>query len=227
MSTTEADALMGRLRDWADATYVIQPGELPAVRRDLAAAADALDLIRALVDAVRDANAAASGNGDTFHLATEAQQQAWARLMDALEQGAGPAPRWWHCDTHGAGKLNAWGCPDCVAELRRWRSTHAPRLDALQGLLATAQVEAHAGMEAVATLASERAANAMLSDEVERLRARIEAAPLALMDPREALSVCALDAADFPALYAMRGRRVRLLDEGPMPIAPAKPEAAA
>ena len=80
--------LVQRLHDWADATYVIQPGELPAVRRDLAAAGDALDLIRACVDAVRDANAAASGRGETFNLSNEAQRLAWARLMAALETGA-------------------------------------------------------------------------------------------------------------------------------------------
>lgn len=57
-----------------------------------------------------------------------------------------------------------------VADLRRWRSTHAPRLDALAGLLHAAQHEAHAGREAVATLASERAANARLTGEVEALR---------------------------------------------------------
>lgn len=28
-------------------------------------------------------------------------------------------PRWWRCDTHGeAQPHNAWGCPDCVVELR-------------------------------------------------------------------------------------------------------------
>jgi hypothetical protein len=32
--------------------------------------------------------------------------------------GLGPAPRWWHCDTHGPGKHNAWGCPECVREMR-------------------------------------------------------------------------------------------------------------
>ena len=30
----------------------------------------------------------------------------------------GAAPRWWHCDTHGAGSNTAWGCPSCVRELR-------------------------------------------------------------------------------------------------------------
>ncbi len=27
-------------------------------------------------------------------------------------------PKWWHCDTHGAGTHAAWGCPECVRELR-------------------------------------------------------------------------------------------------------------
>lgn len=28
-------------------------------------------------------------------------------------------PRWWRCDTHGeALPHNAWGCPNCVRELR-------------------------------------------------------------------------------------------------------------
>lgn len=80
------------------------------------------------------------------------------------------APAWWHCDTHGPGTLHAWGCPECTRELRRWKSTNAPRLDALQGLLTAAQHEAHAGREAVASLASEREANALLTAEVEALR---------------------------------------------------------
>jgi acetyl-CoA acetyltransferase len=36
------------------------------------------------------------------------------------------APRWWRCDTHGPGNHTAWGCPECVremrAELRRLRA---------------------------------------------------------------------------------------------------------
>ena len=43
------------------------------------------DRLRTLIEAIRDANAHASGLGDTFHLGTEAQRLAWARLMDALE----------------------------------------------------------------------------------------------------------------------------------------------
>ena len=32
--------------------------------------------------------------------------------------GLGVAPRWWHCDTHGPGNHTAWGCPECVREMR-------------------------------------------------------------------------------------------------------------
>ena len=60
-----------------------------------------------------------------------------------------------------------------VTRLRRWNSTHAPRLAALEALHKTAQAEAEAGRDAVATLASERAANAILTDEVDRLRAEL------------------------------------------------------
>lgn len=27
-------------------------------------------------------------------------------------------PSWWRCDTHGPGTRSAWGCPECVLELR-------------------------------------------------------------------------------------------------------------
>ncbi len=47
-------------------------------------AADRLDQIRVLVEAVRDANARACSAGDRWHLSTEAQGQAWIRLMEAL-----------------------------------------------------------------------------------------------------------------------------------------------
>jgi hypothetical protein len=33
--------------------------------------------------------------------------------------GLGPVPRWWTCATHGdAMPANAWGCPECVREMR-------------------------------------------------------------------------------------------------------------
>ena len=67
--------------------------------------------------------------------------------------------------------------PRCVRDeleaLSRWKSTNAPRLEALEGLLRTAQAEAKAGRDAIATLASERAANAALTDEVDRLSALV------------------------------------------------------
>ena len=81
------------------------------------------------------------------------------------------APCWWHCDTHGPGNLNEWGCPNCVAELRRWKSTNATRLKALAKLLRAAQKEAHVAREAIATVASERAANALLTSKVRKAEA--------------------------------------------------------
>ena len=52
--------------------------------------------------------------------------------------------------------------------------------------------------------------------ERDELRARIAAAPVAIMDTREGLGVCAPTEDDFPALYALQGKRVRLVaeDEG-------------
>lgn len=49
--------------------------------------------------------------------------------------------------------------------------------------------------------------------EVEALRTRIEGAPIAIMDTRDALGLCAPTEADFPALYALQGKRVRLVVE--------------
>ena len=47
--------------------------------------------------------------------------------------------------------------------------------------------------------------------EAERdvLRQRIESAPVAIMDTRDALGICAPTEEDFPALYALQGKRVR------------------
>lgn len=43
----------------------------------------------------------------------------------------------------------------------------------------------------------------------------LEAAPSAIMDTRHGLGVCAEREDDFPALYALKGRRVLLVDLGP------------
>lgn len=43
---------------------------------------------------------------------------------------------------------------------------------------------------------------------------RLAAAPVAIMDTRDALGLCAPTEEDFPALYALQGRRVALVDLG-------------
>lgn len=52
-----------------------------------------------------------------------------------------------------------------------------------------------------------------LCDEIDRLRRRIDMAPVAIMDTRDALGICAPAEEDFPALYALQGKRVRLVLE--------------
>jgi hypothetical protein len=42
------------------------------------------------------------------------------------------APPWWKCDTHGPATPNAWGCPECVREMR----AEIAELDALRDKLA-------------------------------------------------------------------------------------------
>ena len=41
--------------------------------------------------------------------------------------------------------------------------------------------------------------------------AALDASPVAIMDTRDALGLCAATEADFPALYALQGRRVMLV----------------
>jgi hypothetical protein len=43
---------------------------------------------------------------------------------------------------------------------------------------------------------------------------RLAAAPVAIMDTRDSLGLCALAEEDFPALYSLQGRRVALVDLG-------------
>ena len=49
--------------------------------------------------------------------------------------------------------------------------------------------------------------------EIGMLRQRIDSAPVALMDTRDVLGICAPTEEDFPALYALQGKRVRLVLE--------------
>lgn len=103
------NSLIERLRDWANEAYVIQDGELPAVRRDMTAAANEIERksdaiqrlwrerdelraamvaerarLRQLVEAVRNANSDAE-DGDTFRLLKPGQERAWMALLAGLE----------------------------------------------------------------------------------------------------------------------------------------------
>lgn len=51
----------------------------------------------------------------------------------------------------------------------------------------------------------------ILEREIDRLSAMIDSAPIAIMDTRDALGICAPTEDDFPAIYAIRGKRVRLV----------------
>jgi len=55
---------------------------------------------------------------------------------------------------------------------------------------------------------------AELREENAQLRKIIESAPVAIMDTRDALGICAPTEDDFPALYALQGKRVRLVLDG-------------
>ena len=83
--------------------------------------------------------------------------------------------------------------------------------------------EGHAGWGNTMTSAAEeierlRADIYALRDELsawvaerDALKARIEGAPVAIMDTRHALGLCAPTEEDFPALYALQGKRVALV----------------
>jgi ABC-type phosphate transport system auxiliary subunit len=58
-----------------------------------------------------------------------------------------------------------------------------------------------------------------LPERVRELRSKLDRAPVALMDTRVALGLCAMTEADFPALHALQGRRVALVDLGPNDVA--------
>ena len=80
-------------------------------------------------------------------------------------------------------------------------------------------VAKHAALEEAYQKRGETAA-AMISHRdriINGLRVRIDCAPTAIMDTRDVLGICAPTEDDFPALYALQGRRVRLVldDETP------------
>ena len=45
-------------------------------------------------------------------------------------------PSWWRCDTHGPGTRTAWGCPECVRELRTSLATATRERDEARAALA-------------------------------------------------------------------------------------------
>ncbi len=55
---------------------------------------------------------------------------------------------------------------------------------------------------------------AALLREAAELARRVEGAPVAIMDSRDALGICAPAEEDSPALYAMQGKRVALVEVG-------------
>lgn len=50
-----------------------------------------------------------------------------------------------------------------------------------------------------------------LRARAERAEGRIASAPIAIMDTRDALGLCAPTEEDFPSLYALQGKRVALV----------------
>ena len=93
---------------------------------------------------------------------TEEITPAKVRLSDLL----GPPPRWWHCDTHGGGTHTAWGCPDCVRELRALAKEQAVEIErlrsALRGLLALDEDHSQRGGDDDDVCAEVQAARAAL-----------------------------------------------------------------
>ena len=61
-----------------------------------------------------------------------------------------------------------------IEQLGRWKSTNAPRIEALEGLLAITQRQVSTSRESAQMLESERQANAILTTENESLKADAE-----------------------------------------------------
>jgi hypothetical protein len=58
---------------------------------------------------------------------------------ESIYDQLGTVPRWWHCDKHGdAMPRNAWGCPECVVELRALAREQAGEIQYLRDVLNTA-----------------------------------------------------------------------------------------
>lgn len=60
---------------------------------------------------------------------------------------------------------------------------------------------------------------AISSGVLRQVIARLDSAPVAFMDTRDALGICAPNEEEFPALYELQGKRVRLVLEEVTPNA--------
>ena len=69
-----------------------------------------------LMAAVNDLCAMVQGGGGLEQSAAAVIGVTLGKMQAAESERLGP--RWWHCDTHGPGTAHAWGCPECVREMR-------------------------------------------------------------------------------------------------------------
>ena len=64
------------------------------------------------------------------------------REVIAAERGRGAKPpKWWTCPTHGDARSNAWGCPECVRELRGEKAVLEGWITSALGVLRTLESE--------------------------------------------------------------------------------------
>lgn len=110
-----------------------------------------------------------------------------------------PAPRWWHCDTHGPGNATAWGCPECVREMRAELATLKERekacatMDEAQKVSLVRALQeccAALGLHAMASPADLVVAVARAQSEIQRLHLAEEGAATAfghVVDSKRAL----------------------------------------
>lgn len=88
----------------------------------------------------------------------------------------------------------SWERKRAIAIVEKWQDKHAALEEAYQKQRETA-----------AAMISHR------DEIINGLRARITYAPAAILDTRDVLGICAPTEEDFPALYAIQGRRVQLV----------------
>src|SRR6185312_13430275 len=102
---------------------------------------------------------------------------------------------------------------DCLAAYQAAYASRDAEVDALQDALFQISVrlktERESDMDDMSWHTDMIARAQYLANQCQR----IESAPVAIMDTRDALGICAPTEEDFPALYALQGKRVRLVVE--------------